>query len=255
MRELLGIFRLGVFLLTAMATIVIQSVTMLFTKGPACLVYPRFYYAFLCRLFGLKVIVDGEIETGPNIVYAGNHVSYLDIEVLGGILRGSFVAKKDVERWPFFGLMAKMQRTVFISRNPTHAAKETDAIRARLREGLPLIVFPEGTSSIGKEIYPFKTSFFQIFLNQNINIQPFTINILSVDGKTADSDSVRDLYAWHGDMTLLPHLWSFAKGKGAIVKVVFQKSIPANCYHDRKELSAICHDAVVKGLDLSPAAA
>ncbi len=255
MRSLLGAFRLAVFLLTAMVTIIIQSVTLAFTKGPACLVYPRLYYGFLCKLFGLKVIVDGEIERGPNIVYAGNHLSYLDIEVLGSILTGSFVAKKDVESWPFFGLMAKMQRTAFISRNPNHAAKETDAIRERLQEGLPLIVFPEGTSSIGKEIYPFKTSFFQIFLNQNIKIQPFTLNILSVDGKTADSDEVRDLYAWHGDMTLLPHLWRFAKSKGAVVKVVFQKPIAAVCYQDRKELSAICHDAVVKGLDLSPSAA
>ncbi|PZO78545.1 MAG: 1-acyl-sn-glycerol-3-phosphate acyltransferase [Micavibrio aeruginosavorus] len=255
MRSLLAAFRLTVFLLTAMVTIVIQSTTLIFTKGPACLVYPRIYYAFLCRLFGLKVLTEGEIETGSSIVYAGNHLSYLDIVGLGSILTGSFVAKKDVESWPFFGLMAKMQRTAFISRNSNHAAKETDAIRERLCEGLPLIVFPEGTSSIGKEIYPFKTSFFQIFLNQNIRIQPFTLNILSVNGQAANSDEIRDQYAWHGDMTLLPHLWSFAKGKGAVVKVVFQKPISALCYNDRKELSAICHDAVVKGLDLSPSAA
>jgi 1-acyl-sn-glycerol-3-phosphate acyltransferase len=255
MRSVIGAARLLIFLLSAVFTLCYQSIVLFFTKGRFAYIYPRAFHAFLCRLFGIRIIVEGEIETEGRVVYIGNHISYLDIEMIGSILTGSFVAKKEVESWPLFGILGKMQRTLYISRSPQDAPRETKAMLERLEENIPLIVFPEGTSSDGTNILPFKTSFFEIFLNKNIKIQPFTISILEVDGKPVDSPGVRDQYAWHGDMTLEPHLWAFAKGKGAVIKVVFQKPVLSNEFNDRKMLSAACHAGVVKGLDLSPAAA
>ena len=125
----------------------------------------------------------------------------------------------------------------------------------RLQEGLPLIIFPEGTSSDGTKILPFKSSFFEIFLNRDVKIQPFTISVLEFDGKKASSADIRDQYAWYGDMTLEPHLWHFAKSRGAVVKVSFQEPVLSSSFQDRKQLSAACHSGVVKGLDLLEAAA
>ncbi len=86
-------------------------------------------------------------------------------------------------------------------------------------------------------------------------MQPFTIQIKEVSGKTLETQAVRDQYAWHGDMTLEPHLWSFAKGKGAIIKVKFHEILTTSSFKNRKELCAASYGSVVKGLDLSPVAA
>lgn len=251
MRTLIGIARLLIFLTASLFTLMFQSTLMLFTRGPVALVYPRLFHAFCTRLFGIKVLVEGEIEEGPGIVYVGNHISYLDIPIIGGLIKGCFVAKKEVEDWPFFGVMGKMGQTVYISRKPADAGKETKTLLSRLEEGLPLIIFPEGTSSDGTKIFPFKSSSFEIFLNKNIKIKPFTISVMEVNGQRALTQRQRNLYAWHGDMTLLPHLWSVAKGKGAIVKVIFQKNIATINFKNRKDLSMATYQAVVKGLDLS----
>lgn len=255
MRSVLGAARLLIFLLSAVFTLAYQSTILLFTKGRAAYVYPRAYHAFLCRLFGIKILVEGEIETQGQIVYVGNHISYLDIEVIGSLLTGSFIAKKEVESWPLFGILGKMQRTLYISRSPKDAQRETKVMLDRLEEGLPLIIFPEGTSSDGSNVLPFKSSFFEILLKRNIKIQPFTISVLEVDGRKAETPALRDQYTWHGDMTLEPHLWSFAKGKGAVIKVGFQNPILTSEYSDRKSLALACHAGVSKGLDLSSIAA
>ena len=250
MRGLIGAARIAVFLITALVTILIQRTLLCFTKGPAILVYPRWYYAFLCRVFSIRTEIEGDIATGKNLLYAGNHISYLDIVVLGALVRGSFIAKKDVAAWPFFGTMARLQRTLFISRDPKDAARETAMLLDRLDEGLPLIAFPEGTSTNGTAVLPFKSSFFHIFLNRDLRIQPFTISLMSVNGAPASNPAARDRYAWYGDMTLLPHLWAFAKGKGATLKVIFHAPCSARVFCDRKSLAADVHASVAKGLDL-----
>lgn len=255
MRSIIGAGRLFIFLLSALFTIAYQSILMLFTKGPAALVYPRAYHDFCRKLLNIKIITEGEIARGKNVVYVGNHISYLDVQVVGSLLNASFIAKKEVEGWPLFGLLGKMGRTLYISRAPADAAKATKMLSDRLEEGLPLIVFAEGTSTNGMQVLPFKSSFFEIFLNKEIRIQPFTVSVLEVDGQKADSPAVRDQYAWHGDMTLEPHLWCFAKGKGAVIKVSFQEPILSTSFIDRKSLSNACYNGVVKGLDLSPIAA
>lgn len=251
MRPILALSRIGVFLLSGLVTMAVQTIVLFFTSGPAAYIYPLYYYRFLNRVFGVRVIVEGTPATGPDIVYVGNHISYLDIPALGATIIGSFVAKKEVAGWPFFGTMARMQRTFFISRNPKDAESETIALLKRLEEPVPLIIFPEGTSSDGTKILPFKSSFFQILLNQDIRIQPFTLSVLSVGGVSAIPGPTRDAYAWYGDMDLLPHLWAFAKGRGAVVKIRFHEPIAARSYADRKSLAAACHARVSEGLDLS----
>jgi 1-acyl-sn-glycerol-3-phosphate acyltransferase len=255
MRSVIGAARLLLFVLSGFFTIAYQSTLMLFTKGPVAFIYPRLFHSFICRMFGVRIITEGKIEQGRNVIYAGNHISYLDIEVIGALLRGSFVAKKEVESWPLLGTMGSMQRTIYISRAPQDAQSEIGAMMQRLEEGIPLIVFPEGTSSDGKRVLPFKSSFFQMFLGRDFRIQPFTISVLEVDGKSAASDAVRDAYAWYGDMTLEPHLWNFAKGKGAVVKVVFHEPVHALPYSDRKQLCAAVEARVAEGLDLPALAA
>lgn len=259
MRGMIGAGKLFLYLALTAALIPLQWLIGLFTKGPALYAIPLFYHRLCCRLFGIRLIVEGDIarsDDGRRIVFAGNHISYLDITALGSLIPASFVAKKDVARWPLFGTLAKLQNTYFISRARADAVQEREAFARRLRDNpAPLIIFPEGTSSNGSGVLPFKSMMFDIFLNKDIMIQPFTISLIAADERNvtggAESAFLRDYYAYHGDISLPPHLWGFAKGKGCVLKIVFDKPYATDRFDDRKALCAYTYERVTQGLDLS----
>lgn len=255
MRPVIGAFKLGTYLLLTFSLMPVQLFLRLVSNGPIIYAFPKWYHGLCCRIFNIQVIVEGKIETGPHVVYAGNHLSYLDITVIGSVLPAAFIAKKDVAGWPLFGTLGKLQNTLFISRDPRDAAQVKKDFEERLKDPLPLILFPEGTSSNGSGILPFKSSMFEIFLNKDLTIQPFTLSLLQVDEQNAVTPAQRDLYAYHGDIVLAPHFWNFSKMKGAVLKLKFQEPVSTVSFNDRKSLSAITYQSVAEGLDLSHAAA
>ncbi|MGB9645704.1 MAG: lysophospholipid acyltransferase family protein, partial [Stellaceae bacterium] len=106
---------------------------------------PVFYHRWCCRILGFRIRVIGTPSSERPVLYAANHVSYTDIPVLGSIIPGSFIAKSEVARWPFFGWLAKLQRSVFVDRRVRSSVAQRDAIGKRLADGDALILFPEGT--------------------------------------------------------------------------------------------------------------
>src|SRR5262249_42721342 len=118
-------------------------------KPNDCFRIPQLFHRLLIRLLGFKVRVHGIMARTPPVLFVANHSSYLDIPVLGTLIQGSFIAKAEVARWPLFGMMAKLQRTVFIERKSSRTLDHKDSMRARLGSGQNLILFPEGTSSDG----------------------------------------------------------------------------------------------------------
>jgi lyso-ornithine lipid O-acyltransferase len=256
MRSVIASFKILGYVLLTFTLIAVQKPMLWFARDRAIsLAYPKIYWKMCCAVFGVKIRVEGNIAKGEHLIYAGNHISYMDIPVMGSLLNASFIAKKEIEGWPVFGWLGTLGQTVYISRAPLDAPKEAQALNDRLSKPLPIIMFPEGTSTNGRTVIPFKSSLFQIFLNKNLRIQPFTISLVEIDGRKPETDDLRDLYAWHGDMTLVPHLWAFAKTKGAVIKVVFQDIVSTRSYDDRKKLSNDCYEGVVRGLDLSCARA
>src|SRR3546814_3036838 len=89
---------------------------------------PRFYHRACCRIVGLKLDVRGEISTARPTLFVSNHSSYLDIMVLGALVPGSFVAETEVGTWPLFGLLAKLQRSVFIDRRSEEHTSELQSL-------------------------------------------------------------------------------------------------------------------------------
>ena len=135
-----------------------------------------------------------------------------------------------------------------------HAKKAGQGLDAALNSGKNLIVFPEGTSTDGQSVLPFKSSLFKLFIGdarEGLLIQPFSVKVLSSNRKTPETQEDRDLYAWHIDMDMeLPqHLWRFAQSRGAIIQLSFYRPVPAKDYNDRKTLAKLCHDTVSKGLE------
>lgn len=228
------------------------------------------FHRFNCFLFGLKVkwqladekgrvkpLSKDEIEAwqlNKNIVFLGNHISYLDILVLSARLDANFVAKADVQHWPLFGFLAKLQNTVFISRRPKDIEAVSKSISQRMSEGGGLIIFPEGTSSDGRQVLPLKSSLFALFTSeamqaQSSEIVTFTIKLEKVEGQGVDDCfALRDYYAWYGDMTLVPHLWALSHLKNVDLRVTLVPVKKEKLCYNRKELSAALHLQISKYL-------
>lgn len=265
MAQLIGIARLILktcaYILLCLWIIIVQWPILQITKGRFSYFAPQLYHKLTCWVAGLKVRVEGTpiTDTSKHVLFISNHVSYFDIPVLGSLLRASFVAKNDIRSWPVYGFLGSLQQTAYISRAREDVAKETHSLQIMLDdEDKNLIVFPEGTSSDGSSVLPFKSSLFALPLasqdKENLLIQPITIRIEAVNGKSltshanAENQALRDCYTWYGDMELIPHLPNFFKLSGAEVTLVFHDPIAVSAYHDRKALAKECHNIVENGL-------
>jgi 1-acyl-sn-glycerol-3-phosphate acyltransferase len=150
-----------------------------------------------CAILGLARRMKGRPMAGPG-AYVANHVSWLDIFVLNAGKPLYFVAKSEVAGWPGIGWLARGTGTVFIARDKRQAAAQTRLFEDRLRAGHRLLFFPEGTSTDGRRVLPFKSTLFQAFhsdrLRDLMTIQPVTLVYRAPKGE----DPV--FYGWWGDM-------------------------------------------------------
>lgn len=250
-RHLRAALKLGAYGLLCIISIPPQAVVVLFTSGKGAYFLPKIFHIISSRLFGIRVKIKGTPHISSQTLFICNHLSYLDIPAIGSVLSGAFVAKNEVAGWPVFGILAKLQKTLFISRSARQAAQERAAFEKRLSEGQSMILFPEGTSTDGRQIAPFKSSLFAAFAdNKNLEImtQAMTINILSINGKSAADQNIRDQYAWYGDMELPPHLWAFAGMSGCEVELVFHDAQPIDHSLDRKSMARKFEEQVRAGL-------
>src|SRR5262245_37678332 len=123
---------------------------------------PCAFHRNCLRALGVSVTVEGAISPARPALFVANHISYLDIPVLGSLTELSFIAKDEIARWPVAGAMARMQRTVFIGRRRQGAHGERDQVEARLAAGDRLVLFPEGTTGNGTRPRPFKSSLLSV---------------------------------------------------------------------------------------------
>ena len=210
--------------------------------------FPRLYHRGCCRIFGFDVRTVGEAANARPVLFAANHVSYTDIMVLGSLIPGSFVAKAEISGWPFFGWLAKLQRTIFVDRQVRSTAQQRDAITERLAVGDALILFPEGTSGDGNFMLPFKSALFSVVYNreQPVTVQPVSVAYTRLDGIPIRRE-LRPHFAWYGDMDLAPHLWRLI-GLGRVEAVVeFHPPVALADFSSRKALAQHCEQKVARG--------
>ncbi len=242
-----------ILLFTAVA-IVVQSV-FLVLPGRAKVVFARMYWAMLCRLLGLRVRVVGtqaRRADGRSVVFASNHSSWLDVLVLGGSIEACFIAKEEVGRWPLIRTIARLGRTVFVSRRARDTGRERDDMRARLAAGDNLMLFPEGTSNDGSRVLPFRSAFFSICEGGGCEgdtppmIQPVSVVYDQLGGLPIGRAS-RALFAWYGDMDLASHYWRLAQHRGLRATVLLHTPIDPAAYPSRKALSQAVWETVADG--------
>ena len=213
---------------------------------------PYFYHRACTRLLGFTVTVRGKPSAERPTLFVSNHTSYLDITILGGLIRGSFVAKAEVATWPVFGYLARLQRSVFIERRSRLAADHRDQLQERLDAHENLILFPEGTSHDGNRILPFKSALLSVAERRveghAVTVQPVSIAYTGLDGIPLGR-AWRPFFAWYGDMSLAPHLWTALRLGRPEVTVEFHPPVSIADYGDRRKLAAAAQALVAKGVE------
>ncbi|KPU84490.1 acyl-phosphate glycerol 3-phosphate acyltransferase [Marinosulfonomonas sp. PRT-SC04] len=197
-------------------------------------------------IVGVRLTVIGTHMRHNGAVVA-NHVSWLDIFTLNAAKRIYFVAKSEVAGWPLIGWLARATGTVFIARRQLDAKIHLDIFADRLNSGHKLLFFPEGTSTDGLQVLPFKSTLFQAFFAQNlrdtVHIQPVTVKYTAPAGEEAR------FFGWWGDMALAPHLLkTLAGAKSGSVKVIYHTPVAVANFKDRKALALYCETVVRAGL-------
>ncbi|MDO5614502.1 MAG: lysophospholipid acyltransferase family protein [Paracoccus sp. (in: a-proteobacteria)] len=175
-----------------------------------------------------------------------NHSSWLDILVMNAAQPVFFVSKAEVAGWPGINILTAVTNTHFVTRDPKLARAQADEFAARTRAGHRLLFFPEGTSTDGRRVLPFKPTLFQGFLDPalpaGLAIQPMTAVYQAPPG--ADPR----FYGWWADMDLGPHLLTvLAAPRQGRVTVILHPPMPV-AGHDRKTLAAAAQAAVAAPL-------
>jgi 1-acyl-sn-glycerol-3-phosphate acyltransferase len=189
---------------------------------------------FACRVLGIRVRTHGSMPSSGVLV--SNHLSYLDIVVLSSIRPCVFVAKRDVAKWPLFGWLAHAAGTIFVDRERRFSSPEAvDAIGDAIANGSVVVIFPEGTSSDGSTVLPFKSALLESAVQLRVPIAAVSIDYALDDGSVVD-----EVCYWR-DMTLVPHLlnllfkreiraiYSFSSGK---VRAGNRKEIARELRHE-----------------------
>ena len=241
--------RIGAVLLWTLPSIPVQAVCLL-VPGQAKVAFAKLYWAVFSRLLGLHVRVIGELASGKSdrpVIYVSNHSSWVDIPVVGGVLDGCFVAKGDVAGWPVVGTIARLGRSVFVTRQRGSTVRERDTMQGLLAGGDNLILFPEGTSSDGSRVLPFRSSFFSVAQSEaRPIIQPVSVVYDRLGGLPAGRAN-RPVFAWYGDMDIASHSWRLARFSGLRVTVLLHAPMDPARFPDRKMLSHAVWRTVADG--------
>lgn len=227
----------------------IQMVLVLL-PGRAKIAFAKLYWAVFARLLGLHVRVIGTRASAGSdrpVIYISNHSSWVDIPVVGGVLDGCFVAKGDVAGWPVVGTIARLGRSVFVTRQRGSTVRERDSMQGLLAGGDNLILFPEGTSSDGSRVLPFRSSFFSVAQSEaRPIIQPVSVVYDRLSGLPTGRAN-RPVFAWYGDMDIASHAWRLARCSGLRVTVLLHAPLDPARFPDRKALSQAVWRTVADG--------
>lgn len=200
------------------------------------------------RVLGIGFSTRGELMRERGAVVA-NHTSWLDIFALNARKRIYFVSKSEVAGWPGIGWLARATGTVFIDRDPRQARKQTLLFEERLKAGHKLLFFPEGTSTDGLRVLPFKTTLFAAFFNDHLHdfmhVQPVSVVFFAPKGQE------ERFYGWWGDMEFGPHLLkTLAALRQGRVELLYHPPVRVRDFPSRKALAAHCEDAVRQGHEM-----
>lgn len=180
----------------------------------------------------------------PGALIVSNHISWLDVFVINALTHSSFVCKDEVKIWPFIGKLVEYSGTLFIERGSRNAAsRSSQAIAMRLSARECVTIFPEGTTTQGTSILPFRAALFQSALDAGAYVQPVALRYFDSQGETCLAP------AYVGDTGFGESLLTIARASGLRADLRFLNALPPQ--HERRELMRQAESAIAQALDLS----
>lgn len=249
----------GVLVILVPVTLVLMGVQALALRFGWRLahVLPMHFHRFVCRLFRLRIAVEGAPSATRPLLVIANHTSWLDITVISTLAPVSFIAKREVGTWPLFGTFARLQRSIFIDRTRRKGAAEANrAIAERLTGGDAIILFAEGTTSDGNRVLPFRSSLVGAARDavaasdadaaahgSAVTVQSLTIAYPRRQGIPVGRPG-RAAIAWYGDMDLVPHLGAFLGSPPLDAVCVWGNPVHVDARADRKAVTRAAEEEV-----------
>ena len=203
----------------------------------------------LLNIFNIELLVqDGALLGNMPHLIAANHISWLDIHVINAYKPICFVAKSEVEGWPIFGWMAKQLGTLFIRRDSARHARQVVSQMTEVLKNNSICIFPEGTSTVGKNILPFKPNLFEATIIAKTPVFPLALQYLSkTNGNRSDSP------AFIGEMGLLESMSNIIKNRTLVAKIIILPAFPwaeqIAAPADRKQVASYCQNSIAKTLE------
>lgn len=237
-------FQIISLVLLTLALLPFQLIGRLF-RTPLQRLVPHIFHRAVCAVLGIRIKEIGRRSASTPLLILSNHASWLDIIVITAVTPAVFVAKHEVASWPVIGWLARLQRTVFIERERRHKTGEAAAAMAdRLGGGDAVVLFPEGTSSDGNRVLPFRSALVGAVHHtlgnsthhDAVNVQPLSLAYTGMGGVPL-SRGLRNRLAWYGDLELLPHVLGVLRSGAVDVTVTWGEAVAHDLSADRKAIT------------------
>ena len=210
-------------------------------KLPFWGVLPRFFHRVGCIFLGMRVTVIGQPATGRPTLLVSNHISWTDIIAVGSVAEVTFVAKREVGEWFFVGMMARLQKTIFVDRTRrSDAGRTAQEMGAHMAGGNAVLLFAEGQSDIGTHVLPFRSALVGAAQHammdagaEDVMIQPLTIAYTRLQGLPVGRTE-RSLIAWIKSKSVKQNISEILAGPVKDVTVAFGAPRPLRDTDNRK---------------------
>lgn len=207
------------------------------TTGQAII---RWWMQHMTRIVGIRVTQYGRPLTA-NVMFVANHISFLDILVISAIVPARFLSKHTVRYWPIIGYLTHLSGTLFIERGkPSQLSRTLDALRQALGSGRPMLIFPEGTTSLGTQVLKFHSGLFQAAIDNKVPVQALTLHYRR-------DDRADRIAAYIDNDNFLLSLLRLMAQDNTEVHIRFSPPIDATD-QVRHHLAAQCHTTISRSL-------
>ena len=201
----------------------------------------------LLMLFGVRVHVKhrGRLhKTGNGPLIVSNHLSYIDILVISTLAPSVFITSVELKNTALLGMLARLSGSIFVERRkPAGLKREIEDIAFALGQGLPVVLFPEGTTSNGERVQPFKNSLFDSAVIAQVDIVPVCLRYMRANNKPITPEN-RDSVFYHGGVSFGKHLLGFLSLASVDAEVFPLKAISVQPGRSRKDLAAEAHEVI-----------
>jgi 1-acyl-sn-glycerol-3-phosphate acyltransferase len=197
--------------------------------------------------WGIRIRIRGRLAKARPLIVVSNHFSYLDLFALGSVMPLAFTPKSEIRSWPLLGFMCKVAGCLFIDRRASKTLESKNRLQKALAAGDIISLFPEGTTSDGSGLLPFKSALFSLAEETSAPVQPVSVVYTRLNGRPVTNADL-SVIGWYGDAYFFPHVLRYLRQKSVEATLVFHAPVSAGQFASRKALALYCRGVIEQGM-------